>query len=129
MTGAMTGAMAPETAARGAAMTRGDRTDMPAPEEKGNIGVTLMTLAATIESRVDADPEVSYTARLLQGNEDSLLKKIGEEGCEVVMAAKDKDHDHLRYEAGDLVYHLLVVLQRYGVTLAELADELNGRMK
>lgn len=102
---------------------------MPAPEEKGNIGVTLEVLAKTIKGRVNADPEVSYTAKLLQGPEDSLLKKIGEEGCEVVMAAKDDDHDHLRYEAGDLVYHLLVVLQRYGVSLAELADELNSRMK
>lgn len=102
---------------------------MPAPQQTGNIGVTLDMLAETIKQRRDADPSVSYTAKLLQGPEDSLLKKIGEEGCEVVMAAKDDDHDHLRYEAGDLVYHLLVVLERYGVSLPELADELNSRMK
>lgn len=95
----------------------------------GNIGETLESLAATIHGRRDASPEQSYTARLLSDVEDELLKKIAEEASEVIMAAKDDDHDHLRYEAGDLVYHLLVVLERYGVTLDELAGELNARMK
>lgn len=95
----------------------------------GNIGETLESLAATIHGRRDASPETSYTARLLTDVEDELLKKIAEEASEVIMAAKDNDHDHLRYEAGDLVYHLLVVLERYGVTLDELAGELNARMK
>ena len=45
------------------------------------------------------------------------------------MAAKDDDHDHIRYEMGDLLYHLLVVAERYGITLDELAGELNARMK
>ena len=45
------------------------------------------------------------------------------------MACKDNDHDHIRYEAADLVYHLLVVLERYGVTLDELAGELNARRR
>ena len=70
----------------------------------------------------------SYTARLLAGEEDSLLKKIVEEAGEVVMACKDDDHEHIRYEAGDLIYHLLVVLERYGVGLDELAGELDARM-
>lgn len=95
----------------------------------GNIGETLESLAATIHGRRDASLETSYTARLLTDVEDELLKKIAEEASEVIMAAKDNDHDHLRYEAGDLVYHLLVVLERYGVTLDELAGELNARMK
>ena len=43
------------------------------------------------------------------------------------MACKDNDHDHIRYEAGDLLYHLLVTLERYGITLDELAGELNAR--
>ncbi len=97
--------------------------------QPGNIGETLTSLAATIHGRRDASPEQSYTARLLTDVEDELLKKIAEEASEVIMAAKDDDHDHLRYEAGDLVYHLLVVLERYGVTLDELAGELNARMK
>lgn len=97
--------------------------------QPGNIGETLTSLADTIHGRRDASPEQSYTARLLTDVEDELLKKIAEEASEVIMAAKDDDHDHLRYEAGDLVYHLLVVLERYGVTLDELAGELNARMK
>ncbi len=95
--------------------------------QDGNIGETLEGLAAVIHGRAAASPEESYTAKLLQGKEDSLLKKLTEEATEVVMACKDDDHDHIRYEAGDLVYHLLVALERYGVTLDELAGELDAR--
>ena len=77
--------------------------------------------------RRDASPQESYTARLLTDVEDELLKKLAEEASEVIMACKDNDHDHIRYEAGDLVYHLLVTLERYGITLDELAGELNAR--
>ena len=89
--------------------------------QNGNIGETLEGLAAVIHGRRDASPEQSYTAKLLQGKEDSLLKKL------VIMACKDDDHEHIRYEAGDLVYHLLVTLERYGVSLDELAGELDAR--
>lgn len=102
----------------------GERT---ANVRDGRIGDTLEGLAAVIAGRRDASPEDSYTARLLQGPEDALLKKLTEEATEVVMACKDRDHDHIRYEAGDLVYHLLVTLERYGVTLEELAGELDAR--
>lgn len=95
----------------------------------GNIGETLTGLAEVIHGRREASPEQSYTARLLQGEEDELLKKIAEEASEVIMACKDDDHDHIRYEAGDLLYHLLVTLERYGVTLPELAGELDARRK
>ena len=94
---------------------------------ESKIGAILRELSEVISSRCDAEPDSSYTARLLAGDEDQLLKKIGEEATEVVMAAKDGDAAQLRYEAGDLVYHLLVVLERWGVTLDELADELAGR--
>ena len=93
----------------------------------GNIGETIEGLARVIHGRRDASPDESYTARLLQGKEDGLLKKLAEEASEVIMACKDRDHDHIRYEAGDLVYHLLVTLERYGVTLDELAGELDAR--
>ena len=73
--------------------------------------------------------ETSYTAKLLTEVEDELLKKLAEESSEVIMAAKDNDHDHIRYEMGDLLYHLLVTMERYGITLDELAGELNARMK
>ena len=97
--------------------------------QDGNIGETLTSLAATIHGRRDASPETSYTAKLLDEVEDELLKKLAEESSEVIMACKDDDHDHIRYECGDLVYHLLVTMERYGITLDELAGELNARMK
>ena len=97
--------------------------------QPGNIGETLEGLAATIHARRDVSPQESYTARLLMDVEDELLKKLAEEASEIIMACKDRDHDHIRYEAGDLVYHLLVNLERYGISLNELAGELNARMK
>ena len=104
----------------------GERT---ANVQNGSIGDTLEGLAAVIHGRRDASPEVSYTAKLLQGKEDSLLKKLAEESSEVIMACKDNDHDHIRYEAADVIYHLLVTLERYGVTLEELAGELDARRR
>ena len=93
----------------------------------GDIGRTLTGLAEVIRSRREASPETSYTARLLTDVEDELLKKLAEESSEVIMACKDNDHDHIRYEAADLVYHLMVTLERYGVTVSELAGELDAR--
>ena len=95
----------------------------------GDIGRTLTTLAGTIHGRWTHSPDESYTARLLTGKDDTCLGKVVEEAGEVVMACKDDDHDHIRYEMGDLLYHLLVVAERYGVTLEELAGELDARMK
>jgi len=95
--------------------------------DQPRLGDVLDELFAVINERRDANPEASYTARLLAGNEDGLLKKIAEESGEVIMAAKDADADHLRYEAADLVYHLLVVLARYGLTPSDLAEELAAR--
>lgn len=97
--------------------------------QPGDIGETLGALAKTIHGRRGASPQESYTARLLTDVEDELLKKIVEEAGEVVMACKDRDREHIRYEAGDLVYHLLVILERYEIPLDELAGELNARMK
>ena len=94
-----------------------------------DIGRVVDELYAVIDARRDADPEESYTARLLTGHEDKLLKKIGEEATEVVMAAKDHDRDQVRYEAADLLYHLLVVMAREGVTPADLAAELATRRR
>lgn len=93
------------------------------------IGISLDDLFAVLEQRKRDLPEDSYTTRLLTGKQDSLLKKIAEEAGEVIMAAKDGDIDHLRYEIGDLVYHLLVVMVREGLTPGDLAAELDGRKK
>lgn len=98
-------------------------------EEPVRIGPVLEELATVIEGRRDASPEESYTAKLLQGPADKLLKKIGEEATEVVIAAGANDRDQLRYEAADLVYHLLVVLAREGLGPDDLAAELAKRRK
>ncbi|MGV8083049.1 MAG: bifunctional phosphoribosyl-AMP cyclohydrolase/phosphoribosyl-ATP diphosphatase HisIE [Coriobacteriia bacterium] len=95
----------------------------------GRFGEVIGELWSVIESRREASAEESYTARLLGGPEDKLLKKIAEEAGEVIMAAKDADRDHLRYEIGDVMYHLLVVMARYGLTPEDLAEELAARRK
>jgi phosphoribosyl-ATP pyrophosphohydrolase len=97
--------------------------------QSSRLGEVLDELASVISMRADGDPESSYTARLLKGHEDKLLKKIGEEATEVVMAVKDHDRAQVRYEAADLIYHLLVVLEREGVSLDSLASELEGRRR
>lgn len=94
-----------------------------------SLGEVLDELYEVLLQRKAAMPEGSYTAALLSGPEDSLLKKIGEEATEVVMAAKDDDRDHLRYEIGDLYYHLLVVMVRWGLEPADIASELASRQK
>ncbi len=94
-----------------------------------DIGPVLESLFSTIRERGIDLPEGSYTAQLLSGPEDKLLKKIGEEATEVVMAAKDADTDQLRYEMADLLYHLLVVAHRWGLTPHDLAAELESRFK
>ena len=95
--------------------------------EPRTLGSVIDELWAVIEERRTADPEVSYTAKLLNGHEDKLLKKIAEEAGEVIMAAKDADKEHLRYEVGDVVYHLLVVMARWGLTPDDIAAELASR--
>ena len=95
----------------------------------GDLGLTVNRLAQVIAGRWDHDPEESYTARLLYGKEDKCLEKVPEEAVEVVMACKDNDHDHIRYELADLMYHALVVAERYGISAEELAGELDARAK
>ncbi len=101
----------------------------PTPAPQPTIGSVLPDLYEVLEQRKREMPEDSYTAKLLLGHEDKLLKKIGEEATEVVMAAKDGSHDQLRYEIADLIYHLMVVMVRNGLTLDELAQELADRRR
>lgn len=101
----------------------------PFKPHSSDIGEVLCELYSVLEQRKQSMPEGSYTAKLLQDHEDKLLKKIGEEATEVVMAAKDGDIERLRYEIGDLVYHLLVVMLRAGLTLEDVAAELAERRR
>jgi phosphoribosyl-ATP pyrophosphohydrolase len=95
---------------------------------------TLARLAAIIETRKVAnggDPETSYVARLLHKGPDAFLKKIGEEATETVMAAKDVDHggdaSKLVYEVADLWFHSMIALAHYGLTPADVVNELARR--
>lgn len=87
----------------------------------------LQRLAETIESRKGADGETSYVARLLAGPEDSLLKKIGEESTEAVLAAKGGNQRDLVNEMADLWFHSLIVLARYGLGPDDVLAELRRR--
>jgi len=95
--------------------------------ETPSLGATIDELCDIIARRAVSAPEGSYTAKMLQGDADSLLKKIGEEATEVVMAAKDLDSNHLCYEAVDLIYHLLLVCERFGVSPDLFALAMRGR--
>ncbi|MEJ5030748.1 phosphoribosyl-ATP diphosphatase [Comamonas sp. MYb21] len=94
----------------------------------------LLRLAEVLESRKPAnggDPETSYVARLLHKGPDAFLKKVGEEATEVVMAAKDVDHgapaSKLVYEVADLWFHTMVALAHYGLSPADVVNELARR--
>ena len=87
----------------------------------------LNRLAEVIESRRGADPATSYVARLLAKGEDAILKKIGEEATETVMAAKDGDRAKIVGEMADLWFHCLLVLSAYGLKPQDVLDELARR--
>ncbi len=86
-------------------------------------------LFAVIEDRKEELPEGSYTAELFthEKGENAALEKVGEEATEVILAAKDDEHEELIEESADLVYHLLVVLAQHDCTLAELEGALARR--
>ena len=87
----------------------------------------LARLAAMIESRKGADAATSYVAALLAKGDDAVLKKIGEEATETVMAAKDGDKIRVVAEVADLWFHCLVLLARHGVGPADVLRELARR--
>jgi len=88
---------------------------------------TLRKLADIIESRKGGDPDKSYVARLFAGAPDSILKKIGEEATETVMAAKDGLPDRIVAETADLWFHCLVMLAHHGLRPEQVLAELDRR--
>ena len=92
-----------------------------------NSADVLARLADVIESRRGADPQTSYVARLLARAPDAILKKIGEEATETVMAAKDADPARVISETADLWFHTLVMLAHFGLRPEDVIAELARR--
>jgi phosphoribosyl-ATP pyrophosphohydrolase len=89
--------------------------------------MTLERLAATIAARQGADPETSWTAKLLAKGPEKCAEKFGEEAIEAIIEAVKGDRARLTSEAADVLYHLLVMLAARDVTLADVLAELDRR--
>ncbi len=87
----------------------------------------LSTLEKVIQSREKERPEGAYTTYLFEKGVDKILKKVGEEASEVIIAAKNRSHEELKWEAADLLYHLQVLLVEQGLPLKEVLNTLNER--
>jgi phosphoribosyl-ATP pyrophosphohydrolase/phosphoribosyl-AMP cyclohydrolase len=87
----------------------------------------LSTLEATIAQRDAERPEGAYTTYLFEKGVDKILKKVGEETAEVIIAAKNHDQQELSYEASDLIFHLMVLLREEKLSLDEVMLELDRR--
>ena len=87
----------------------------------------LRRIAEVLEQRKQAKPDSSYVASLYDKGLDAILKKIGEEATETVIAAKDGDAEHLVYEVADLWFHTLVLLAERGLGPDQVLSELERR--
>jgi len=94
---------------------------------KTKIYEVLERIAASIEERKGGDPAKSYVAKLFAQGEDAMLKKIGEEATETVLAAKSGDRLHLVREVTDLWFHCMIVLARHGLGPADVLAEMHRR--
>ena len=98
-------------------------TEQPSPLSQD----VLARLAEVIEARKAGDPDKSYVARLFHKGTDAILKKIGEEATDTVMAAKDGDPQKLVYEVADLWFHSMLALSAFGLKPADVLAELQRR--
>ena len=96
-------------------------------ERKESLGALLSKLYALVETRRRERPNGSYTTYLFEQGLDKILKKVGEESAETIIAAKNQDRHALAGEVSDLIYHLVVLLVESGVTLDDIAGELSRR--
>ena len=88
---------------------------------------TLARLAQVIDSRRGGDPDKSYVARLFSKGGDAILKKVGEEATETVMAGKEGDRQKIVYEVADLWFHSMLLLAHFGLKPADVLAELERR--
>ncbi|WP_038057677.1 bifunctional phosphoribosyl-AMP cyclohydrolase/phosphoribosyl-ATP diphosphatase HisIE [Thermus amyloliquefaciens] len=116
---------------RGPACHTGERTCFHRPLLPGTpgLGFVLGQVYATIQERLKTLPEGSYVARLHREGLDRILKKIGEEAGELIIAAKNQNPEEVRWEAADLLFHLLLVLAEMGLEPGDLAQTLWARHK
>ena len=91
-----------------------------------SIDSILRSLQETIQQRSSSDPKQSWTAQL-HNNHELLLKKLGEEAIEVIIAAQSNNSQQIVFESADLLYHLLVLLNRHQISLQTVVHELAGR--
>lgn len=89
----------------------------------------MLELEKTIRERERDMPEGAYTTYLFDKGVDKILKKVGEEAAEVIIAAKNRDAEELKWEAADLLYHLMVLLQEQKLPLKNVLEVLNKRKK
>jgi|TARA_B110000908_G_C10169324_1_gene410021 phosphoribosyl-ATP pyrophosphohydrolase len=87
----------------------------------------LERLMTVLESRKGGDPSSSYVAKLYDQGIDTILKKIGEESAETIIAAKSGDKEQIIYETADLWFHSLVLLAQQNLTAQQVLDELDRR--
>ncbi len=87
----------------------------------------LQQLAQTLEERKNADPESSYVAKLHHKGLDAILKKVGEEATETVIASKGGNKDEIIYETADLWFHSMVMLSHHGLSHEDVLNELSRR--
>jgi phosphoribosyl-AMP cyclohydrolase / phosphoribosyl-ATP pyrophosphohydrolase len=111
----------------GPACHTGARSCFGSTETREDLGLLLNDLYALLESRERERPEGSYTTYLFENGLDKILKKVGEESAETIIAAKNEDGARLTAEVADLVYHLLVLLVARGVSLDQVREELASR--
>ncbi|KAB2952664.1 bifunctional phosphoribosyl-AMP cyclohydrolase/phosphoribosyl-ATP diphosphatase HisIE [Heliorestis acidaminivorans] len=102
-------------------------TEQATQDQKAELGEVLAGLSQVIAQRKEEMPEGSYTTYLFTKGQDKILKKIGEEAAEVIIASKNNEAEELIYESCDLLYHLLVLLRHQNIELSDLAQELNKR--
>ena len=113
----------------GPACHTGARSCFDLPNRVEDLGGLLAQLYALIESRERERPEGSYTTYLFDQGIDKILKKVGEESAETIVAAKNDDPKPLVAEVSDLIYHLIVLLVARGVSLEQIREELAQRRK